>query len=171
MWLVGPAIVLVLGTYGAVAGGLQVLNGLLVLIGAVLLGVGIVDFPWMVTFDPVGVHRRCLMRTNQLVWEDIRLLGRPAKRQSSAVRLVAGVVASDPVAPTSTGGLVIEIGKRPHMLMDRTEAPAEYDAIRSIVEKWGAGVVLRAGRPADGAAPSWMYKRRGETVIGMVDRG
>ena len=171
MWLVGPGIVLVLGVYGAFAGGLQILNGLMIVVGAGLFGVGLADFPWTATFDPVGVRRRCLLRTTHLAWGDIRLLGRPAKRQSSGARMLTGAVTAGSDAPVSTGGLVIEIGRRPHLLMDRTEGAAEHDAIRSIVEKWGGGVVLRASRPADGAAPSWMYKRRGQTVIGMVDRG
>ena len=46
----------------------------------------------------------------------------------------------------------------------------EHEAIENGLKKWSPGTILRAAKPEDGTAPTWLYKRRKADIEGMVDR-
>ncbi len=150
---VGPAGLAVLGAYGVIVGGLHVVNGGLVVVGGVLLVASLFDFPLQTHFGVTGACRRCVGRAHQLEWAEIGSIARAPGRR---------------VGPrTSSGGLVAVRGRRNYLLSDRAESRYEHEALRSAVSAWAGPAVFRASEPVDGAAPSWLYKRRvGE---GLVD--
>lgn len=158
----GPLFLLVWGGFGVAGGGLQIFNGLLVFLGLVLAGVAAFDFPLRSVFGPDGIERQCLARNDRLAWADIRSVARPAQQGiGSRIRAAAK-------APKSSG-LVAERGKVPHLLVDRIESQAEFDAIKRGISAWQPGMVMRASRPVDGIAPTWLHKRRRGSGDGLVD--
>lgn len=165
----GPAVVLAWGGYGAVAGGLQIFNGLLIAIGVILLAVVAFDYPMHSTIGADGVARRCLLRVERLTWERISSIARPGARQRF-VGAMRDPVGDRPQGPKGKSGLIAEVGRRPYMLVDRIESPAEHEAIEKGLRHWAPGLVLRATRPIDGTPPTWLYKARRASVEGMVDR-
>ena len=166
---IGPAVVLAWGTYGAVLGGLQLFNGILLATGGVLATVVAFDYPFTTTIGASGVTRRCLLRSEHLGWDEIRTIARPGARQRFFGRSGRSDDASPDVAK-GRSGLVAEVGKRPHLLVDQLESPAEYEAVERGLRSWAPNVIMRARRPVEGTPPTWLYKRRKEQIEGMVDR-
>lgn len=166
---VGPAIVLGWGTYGVVLAGLQWFNGILVCIGLVLGAVVTFDYPLTTTIGAGGVTRRCLLRSEHLGWDEVRTIARPGARQRF---FGSSRSPSDGLKETSSGrsGLVAEVGKRPYLLVDRIESPAEHEALVRGLRSWAPNLVMRASRPADGTPPTWLHKRRRADIEGLVDR-
>lgn len=157
-----PLVLTGFGLYGVIVGGFQVFNTVLLVIGVLLIAASLFDFPIHTTIGPDGIERRCLGRTDRLGWHQVTTIARPARGGiSKRVRDGLGV-------PNSTG-LVAEIETRPSMLIDRIESPAEFDAVQRGLATWCPTMVMRASRPADGIAPTWMYKRRVGAGDGLVD--
>jgi hypothetical protein len=165
----GPSLVLGWGVYGVSNGGVQLFNGTLVAMGGVLLCVVAFDYPLTSAIGPDGVARRCLLRTEQLGWEQIRTIARPGARQRFFGRSSDPVEAAEKVAK-GRSGLVAEVGKRPHLLVDQLESRAEFEAVELGLRAWAPNLTLRASRPVEGTPPTWLYKRRRSEVEGMVDR-
>lgn len=150
-------------------GGLQLFNGTLVAIGGVLLCVVAFDYPMTSTIGPDGVTRRCLLRTEHLEWDRIRTIARPGARQRFFGRS-SDPLDSTPKVAKGRSGLVAEVGKRPHLLVDQLESPAEFEAVELGLRAWAPNLTMRASRPVEGTPPTWLYKRRRSEVEGMVDR-
>ncbi len=160
--LLAPVFLIVWGGYGVFVGGIQIINSAILILGVVLAGVAAFDFPLRSVFGPDGIDRQCLIRTDRLAWDEIRSVARPAPQGvGSRIRSAAKV-------PKSSG-LVAERGKVPHLLSDRIESAAEFDAIQAGISAWRPGMILRASRPADGIAPTWLHKRRRGSGEGLVD--
>ena len=162
LFVTAPLLLAGLGLYGIVAGGFQVFNTLLFIIGCLLLAAALFDFPLYTTIGTDGVVRRCLVRTDRLGWDQVTAIARPASRGA-----LGGL--KNGLGITNSTGLVVEIGKRPAMLVDRIESPAEFDAVKNGLDQWVPGMILRASRPADGTAPTWLYKRRLGGGEGLID--
>lgn len=156
------------GGYGFAVAGLQWFNGILLLIGLVIGAVVMFDYPLWSTIGPDGVARRCVLRTERLGWSDVRTIARPGARQRFPVSK-RGVRTDGTKIATGRAGLVAEVGKRPYLLVDRIESPAEHEAIQRGLVKWAPNLVLRAAKPVEGTPPTWLYKRRKDDVEGMVD--
>lgn len=166
--LLAPAILLTLGGYGAAVGGLRLVNGLLLAAGAVLFIIVALDYPLTARLGPDGIERHCLLRTERLGWGKVRAIARPGARQR-----IAGFSRShlDDGEQRTAGrsGLVAEVGKRPYLLVDKVESRAEHEALARGLRAWAPGLAFRASVPAEGVAPTWLYKRRQNSTTGMVD--
>ncbi len=162
LFLTAPLVLLGLGGYGIVFGGFQIFNSILAVIGLLLLAASLLDFPLYSVVGPEGVERRCLLRRERRAWSELRTIARPANR-GIASRVRSGL------GTGNSSGLVAEIGARPSLLTDRIESPAEFDALENAMAQWVPGMVLRASRPTDGTAPTWLYKRRLGDGEGLID--
>ncbi len=166
---IGPSVLLAWGVYGVVAGGIQLFNGLLMAVGGVLFVIVAFDYPMHSTIGADGVTRRCLLRTERLGWDRVRTIARPGARQ----RFFGGTqdrLLARPEGPRGRSGLIAEVGRRPYLLVDRIESPAEHEAIERGLRHWAPGLALRATRPVDGTPPTWLYKTSRASIEGMVDR-
>ncbi len=165
----GPMILLLWGVYGAAAGGIQIFNAILIAMGVILSGVVAFDYPMHSRIGADGISRRCLLRIERLTWDRVTTVARPGARQR-----IPGTrrdpVGDRPQGPRGKSGLIAEVGRRPYMLVDRIESPAEHEAIEQALRHWAPGLILRATRPVDGTPPTWLYKTRRASVDGMVDR-
>jgi len=165
--MAGPLVLLAWGGYGVFAGGLQWFNGIILVVGLGLAAVAFLDYPLWSTLGPDGIVRRCVLRTETLVWEDISTIARPGARQrrfGSAPRQ-----ADQTASAVGRAGLVAEVQRRPYLLADRIESPAEHEAIESGLRTWSPGLAWRASKPVEGTPPTWLYKRRRDHIVGMVD--
>lgn len=155
MSTLAPAAILLGGLWGIAQGG-RLVAIILAVVGGFLLLIGLFDYPWRTVLGPDGIERRCPLRTERLAWERVASVVRP--RSTKARRRVAG-----------KAGLVAEMGKRRYLLTNRCESRFEYDAIDAALEAWSDGVLLRASRPPDEVAPTWLYQRRLDGGDGFVD--
>ncbi len=162
MYAIAPLFVTGLGLYGIVFGGFQIFNTILLVVGVLLIIASLFDFPLYTTFGPDGIERRCLGRRDHVPWMRVQAVARPARGG------VTGRVRSGLGISNSTG-LVAELGPRPSMLVDRIESPAEFEAIERGMAVWIPGMIIRASKPPDGTAPTWMHKRRIGEGDGLVD--
>jgi hypothetical protein len=153
-----PLLVLSFGGVGVGGAGLRAWPLGILVIGGLLLGVVLYDYPMWVVFTPAGIERRCLLRTERIRWERVAGLVRPAYkgRFRSLVR-------------TSTG-LAAEVGRRRYLLTDRMESRAEYEALLRALGAWSRGTPVEASMPPDDWPPTWLYKRRrGAASTSLVD--
>lgn len=128
----------------------------ILVVGVGLLLVALFDFPIVSRFDATGVHRRCLLRTATLPWSDLASVSRPGRTLRRRAMNMA-----------NTAGLTADIGRARHLLTDKIESRQEYEALKALLDHWEPGLPLRASEPPEGAAPTWMYKRRPSE--GLVD--
>lgn len=153
-----PAGLLLLGWAALAAGGSSVLGWSLI---GVAVGTGVWagrDFPRHVIVGPDGILRRCLLRTHRLGYVEVAAIQRaPASRIATARalrshdpqqrrRARSGLVAAGP-------------GRRRWMLTDQPESPEEYDRLARLLIAHGT-TDLVAARPAPGASPTSLYRRR-----------
>ncbi|MEO1060292.1 MAG: hypothetical protein AAFZ07_02655 [Actinomycetota bacterium] len=153
--LVPPALLFGGGIWGYSQGG-RLVAVILIVLGGVMLGIGLFDYPWRTIIGPDGIERRCLLRTERLGWRRVTAVARP--RSTKTVQRVAG-----------KAGLVAEVGKRRYLLSNRCESGFEYEAIQRVIDRSGGRVLLRASEPPDEVAPTWMYQRRLDGGDGFVD--
>ncbi len=144
-------------------------------IGTVILVIQLFDFPVVTVFGPDGVERRCLLRRQMLLWDDVASIARPGSIESAtAVNSEPGrSPAGRQRRRSSRQGLVAEVGerRRRHLLTDHIEGVAEYDAVERGLREWSPMTPMRASRPAEGVAPTFLYKRRRGTPDALpVDR-
>ncbi len=180
-----PAILLALGGYG-INDTFRWLPFLLFVLGSILALVAVADYPIFTVIGQDGIRRRCLVRTQHLRWDDVSTIARPAqnsrwRREHPAAGAGGGSVGPPVVGVESAhasalavagpkGGLVAEVRRRPHLLVDRVESRAEYDAIVAGMQDWAPHLPVRASRPDQSAPPTWLHKkRRGSASDGLVD--
>jgi hypothetical protein len=144
----GASIVLAIGVVAVVGGGWRVFSVVMLAVGLLLtLGAG-ADFPIASTFTAEGVHRHTLLRRQYLPWNKVTQLSR------SRTGIVAGM------RKTTLGGMVAAVGRRKYLLVDQGESGPEFDRLVSVVG--GRQEELRLdvlSRPADDAAPTWLYRK------------
>ena len=157
-----PLILLGVAAAGFVrAGEARPVPLVLAVVGAAVLVTQLLDFPIVTVFGADGVQRRCVLRRQVLSWDDIGAIARPGTilgGGSARLRSFAGAE-----GPTATRqGLVAEVGerRRRYLLTDHVEGRAEYDAIERGLRIWSPSTPLRASRPPEGTAPTFVYKRR-----------
>ncbi len=183
--IVAPSILLALGGYG-LADTFRWLPFLLFILGAVLAVVAVADYPLFTIIGSDGIRRRCLLRTQHLSWEDVSTVARPAQnsrwRREHPTSGAGGGSVSPPVSGVESahaselavagpkGGLVAEVKRRPHLLIDRVESQAEYDAVVAGMSEWVPHLPVRASRPDQSVPPTWLHKKRqGSASDGLVD--
>ena len=146
--LVGSLIVLGLGLLGlGAAGEVRLLPVLFVVFGTLFLLVALFDYPVATRFDAEGVHRRSILRTHTIRWEDVRALTRT---RPNIMRNFRGL---------SAGGLAALVGRRRYLLVDQPESEEEFDTLEEVVGTIDEPVffdgVIRPGQNA----PTWLYRR------------
>jgi hypothetical protein len=108
----------------------------------------LLDLPLRSEFDEDGIVRVCLLRRHRVSWDTVVSLERSA---GAPTRWGRG--ADHPVGPARSRGLVARTGRRRlHLLVDRRESHAEWDALRTLVRD--RATALRAREPALDAAPA-----------------
>jgi hypothetical protein len=121
--IASPGVLVVLGLVGVVGGGLATPGGAILVIGLVLFVAVAWEVPWRTTIDAVGVHRRSLVRTEHVEWDDVAAFERGGRR--------------------SAGALVVRtLEGRRRALSDAPERPDQWDALRLLVSDHAAGVVV-----------------------------
>ena len=136
----------------------NVLAGLFLFGGLFLLGASLWDHPLRAEIGPRGITRRCLFRSEHLVWDEVSCLARPPR---SLMRVAT--------RRANAAGLAAERGKRRYLLADVAESVAEHDEIARRVQRWAPGLPIRASRPADTNAPTWLRHQRAGSGDGLVD--
>lgn len=146
-----PLVLLALGVTG-LTGGARPVPVVLTVLGLVAAGVVLLDLPLRSEFTEEGVTRVCALRRQHLPWSRVVAVER------------AGGVPSRPDAdgkrkpPGMTKGLVARTGpRRVHLLVDRRESHAEYNAIRHLLRD--RATQLRAGQPPLESAPAGRGRR------------
>lgn len=120
--IASPVVLVGLGGFGAVRGGLASPGTGLLLVGVVLGLSAAWVLPWESTLDADGVHRRSLLRRQDVPWDDVVAVERHRHR--------------------ADGPLVLRTTDRERLVLtDVVETPGEWDALREFV-----------GRAAPGAA-------------------
>lgn len=163
--LISPALLLGLGGVGLVAGSANAVAVVLLVFGALLALVTLLDYPQRAEFHEDGIDRVCLLRRHRLAWDQVRALERARGTLLSYVRLRnAG---DEPTAPRSpSGGLVARGAKgRRWLLCDRIESQPEFDAIKTIVVRRADWVAISAARPAAKTPPTTLYRRGADNPL------
>lgn len=146
-----PLVLLSLGATG-LTGGVRPIPVVLTVLGLVAGGVVLLDLPLRSEFSEEGITRVCALRRQHLPWSRVvaveRAGGLPSRPDADGTRK----------APGTTRGLVARTGpRRVHLLVDRRESHAEYDAIRRLLRD--RATQLRAGQPPLEAAPAGRGRR------------
>ena len=143
--LATPVLLLALGTAGLTRGGSPA-TAVVLALGVIAAVVVLLDMPVRSEFDADGVTRVCPLRRHHLPWSEVvavERLGPAVPRR--------GEDASSP--PSSNRGLTARTGpRRVHLLTDRRESNAEWDALRQLLDE--RATQLRATRPPLDAAPA-----------------
>jgi hypothetical protein len=121
--LASPALLIVLGLVGVIGGGLATPGGVVLVVGLVVLGLVAWEVPWRCRIDADGVHRRSLVRREDVAWDDVVAFERGGRRRG--------------------GGLIVRTirGTR-RALSDATERPDQWDALRMLVSDHAPGVAV-----------------------------
>lgn len=142
-----PVVLFGLAALGLDDGSSPVVLVLLVL-GALSAGVVLLDLPLRSEFDGDGVVRVCVLRRHRVPWDQVIALERSA---GAPTRWGRG--GDRPAGPARSRGLVARTGRRRlHLLVDRRESHAEWDALRSLLRERATS--LRATEPALDAEPA-----------------
>jgi hypothetical protein len=137
-----------IGGIAYAARGFHAISFALIVIGGVLLAASVFDFPLSTSFDGDGIVRHTMVRAQRLPWTRVAALARaPASRLK-------------PRSMRKAGPLVATMGKRRYLLVDCTEGPDEYDAIRRFVSTLDDPPLMNAQPPEEGTAPTWLYHRK-----------
>lgn len=143
----GATIVLTIGVVAVVGGGWRVFSAVVLAIGLLVALGATGDFPIASTFTAEGVDRHTLLRRQHLAWDKVSQLSR------ARTGIVSGIRQS------SLGGLVAVVGRRKYLLVDQGESGPEFDRLVTVVGDREEALhldVLR--RPAEDAAPTWLYR-------------
>lgn len=157
--LLTPPVLLWLGVTGLGA-GVRPFPLVLAVLGLGAAVVVLFDLPVRSEFTAEGVTRVCVLRRQSLPWSQVvaveRASGMPSRPGEDG----------KPKPPGSSRGLVARTGpRRVHLLVDRRESHAEYEAIRTLLRD--RGTQLRARQPPlesapAGRGPSALHRRRAD---------
>lgn len=146
-----PFVLLTLGVVG-LGGGVRAIPVALTALGLVATVVVLFDLPLRSEFTTEGITRYCILRRQHLPWTRVvaveRSGGLPRRPDPDGT----------PKPPSAGRGLVARTGpRRVHLLVDRRESHAEYDALRLLLKD--RATRLRAKQPPIEAAPAGRGRR------------
>jgi hypothetical protein len=113
----GSLALCVAGAWGALTGGVHPVNVTVGVLGVILLGITLWDYPLTTQFASDGLHRRTPLRRVVIGWDVVDRFSRTAPR----VRLVER--SGRRRAGFRPGPLVAVVGRRRVLLCDRAEDP------------------------------------------------
>jgi hypothetical protein len=142
----GAFAVLIAGVVSVMGSGGAALSFVVLVLGALLFGGVLADYPIASTFSAHGVQRRPLLRRHLFPWGSFIV-----SRARPSLRVVHREL--------SPGGLVAVVGRRRYLLVDRVESGAEFDRLEALCRAWGVEASLGM-RPADTVTPTWLYRRK-----------
>jgi len=144
----GALLVLAAGVWAVFGGGVNVISSIVLLIGLGLVAVVLFDYPIASTFSADGVVRRTMLRHQHIAWDRIDQLSRTRPKLLSSFRKLAH------------GGLVAVMGRRRYLLVDHCESQDEFKEFERIIVDRADEIGLdEVPRPAEGTAPTWVYRR------------
>lgn len=136
-----PVLLIGIGGYGVVRGGLDA-PGLWVLVaGLVILAAACWTMPWHTEIDADGVHCRTLVRRRTVSWDDVVAFERVRRGRAPGVgsRDMRGAPShassggrGGPLALRTTAGERI-------LLSDAVEPPPTWDALRELAARYAPG--------------------------------
>jgi hypothetical protein len=121
--VVSPLVLLGLGLYGVVRGGVRTPGAVLVVVAVLVGGAAAWVLPWVTTMDADGVHRRSLLRRHDVPWDEVVAIERHRRRANGP--LVLRTVGRDRIA-----------------LADAVERPAQWDSMREVVRLHAPGAAV-----------------------------
>ena len=155
---VAPVVLLAFAGLGYAVGGVRPVPVICSVVGLGLAGIVAFDYPLHAVFGPGGIERRCLLRREQLDWDRVSGVVRPAYRSALGRWM----------HPST--GLVATIGRRRYLLTDRMESRYEFAALTRGMDRWDRNVRIEATEPPDDTAPTWLHKKRvGGGDVPLVD--
>lgn len=161
-----PLLLIGLGVWGMVLGGARPVPVLLIVLGGALAGVVAFDYPASTHLDSDGIHRRCLLRTQHLPWEQIVAIERSRRATADGLRTrvparFAGAETAERTARGAARGGLVARGTRQRrwLLTDRMESRGEFDRVRKIIAAATSGRPVRAMTPPDSVPPTGLYRR------------
>lgn len=129
----------------------------LLVLGAILGTIALVDYPYRCRFAPNGIQRRMALRTHHLAWTDLVALERTRPSTATVLRNLTDRKAE----PQISGGLVARDGGRKRWLLtDRVEGQMEFDRLVALVATLDRPIEVRAQRPHTEATPTFLYRRQ-----------
>lgn len=152
-----PIVLLGLGGAALWEGGWRGFPALLLVMGAALSAVALLDYPYRVTVSATGIARHTVLRDQVLRWDGLVALERTRPATTTVMRNMTERGSDLQVS----GGLVARgPGRRRWLLTDRVESRLEYDRLDALLRDLGAPVELGAARPHAEATPTFLYRRR-----------
>lgn len=154
--LLSPVLLVALAVYAMVrAGRLAPVAVVIGCVGAVLLLVALLDYPWRAILSPGGITRWSPLRRHRLGWDDVEALRRAPgpilrrwDREGDRRPMAIGL-----------GGLCACRGRRRYLLINTVESRQEFDTLRAAVDEWAPHVGLGVDPPPANAPPTWLYHR------------
>lgn len=121
-------------------------------LAAFLAFVAMWDYPRRCEFGPEGLVRVCLLRRQQLRWDDILVIRRTRGSVLTNLR------SRDP-HPSAYGGLTAKVGRRVYLLADHAESAMEHDRLVNGIARWAPDLPVSAARPSAKVPPTDLYRR------------
>lgn len=153
--VVTPLALLALGIGSTVAVGAAPVPIGLVVLGAGLATVTLLDYPRRAVFGPEGITRVCVARRHHLPWGRLVAIERTRPTTAASVR---NLVDREGPAQVSGGLVARGPGRRRWLLTDRIESNLEYDRLEALLASLDVATNLRAARPHDGITPTDLYR-------------
>lgn len=144
----GAGLLAAAGTWGVSQVGFRLIPGTLFVVGWILLLTMAFDYPIASRFTSEGVTRHMALRRQHFEWDDDHQISRTRPKLIRVDRRL------------EHGSLSLVKGRRRYLLVDRLESADEFDQMVDIVEAGESDMSpSMLPRPADGVAPTWLYRR------------
>ena len=158
--VITPLLLTLLGIWAVASAGLQVVPVLVLLLGAGLLSIALLDYPRRTEFDENGIDRISYLRNHHIPWNRVNALERvPTGRFRRRSVSSAGQRTGSRVAPAGAG-LVARIGKRHYLLVNTAESVAEFEQLTRLAAEFATHVAVTATKPSEENLPTDLYRRK-----------
>lgn len=156
--IVSPTVLLLLGGAGVQGIGFRPLPTVLLLLGAGLALVVLLDLPRYSVFGHGGITRVCPLRRHHLAWDQVVAIERSRPHTGTILRNLADRRLGE--AQVSGGLTARGRGRRKWLLADNLESREEHRSLRAILDRLEAPVMMRAPVPHADAPPTYLYRPR-----------
>jgi len=153
-----PTVLLLLGAVGVQGVGARPVPTVVLLLGAGLGLVVLLDLPRHSVFEDRGITRVCLLRRHFLPWDEVVAVERSRPHTGTILRNLADRGLGE--AQVSGGLTARGRGRRKWLLADNLESREEHRSLRAILDRLETPVMMRAPAPHADAPPTYLYRRR-----------